>query len=724
MKLLGKSLIALIGLLLILVLAFVFLVDANSFKPRIESLAKDQGIALQIKGDLGWNFWPSLGVAVNDVRVAALETPDQSIADIKEASLLLALMPLFSGEFQVDHVLVDGAAISLKVDASGKGNWEALSQSKTDAQSAPSATSDSTASELKLDIEKISLSNSQIQYEDEQNGQRISLRDINLTMTDANTRAEPFPFDASFVMALEQAAADKMELQASIKNTLSIDNAMSNIKLDDGQLQLEWSGDNKATVALDYSLILTDLQNNLAYEGTLKLAETNARKLLSALGTELETANNNALSKLAFSAAVAGTRNNVALNNLQLTLDDTQFSGSAAVTDFSTSALKLVLEGNELNADDYLPPPAETPQQVSATAAPAEDVELPLEMLRGLNVNAKLALKKLIFNQMLLENVALNLTAKNGIIEPNIKANAYAGAITAKGKMDARGKQAQVQFDADVKGLELAPLLKDMEMDSKFGLQGAIQAQALGSTQGSSVNQLIKALNSNATFSGAQVRVSPINLEQQFCKLVNMVTQAQDPTKVWEEYTELSELAGNINLRNEVVTIEAFNAGVEKLRLGSSGKINLATDTYDILLPFKLVKDSADTVAAEQVAVSTSANGCSVGSSYWLERGMEFLRCKGSFAEINPLSDCRPDKALLTELTKDYAVYKLKEKHGAKYEEKKAELEEKVEKEKTKLFDKLQQSLNKRLGTSAASSAAAEAASEPAPETASEATAE
>ncbi len=160
------------------------------------------------------------------------------------------------------------------------------------------------------------------------------------------------------------------------------------------------------------------------------------------------------------------------------------------------------------------------------------------------------------------------------------------------------------------------------------------------------------------------------------------------------------------------------------MRLGSSGKINLATDTYDILLPFKLVKDSADTVAAEQVAVSTSASGCSVGSSYWLERGMELLRCKGSFAEINPLSDCRPDKALLTELTKDYAVYKLKEKHGAKYEEKKAELEEKVEKEKTKLFDKLQQSLNKRLGTSASSSAAAEAASESVPEAASETTAE
>ena len=701
MKLLGKSLIALIGLLLIVVLAFVFLVDANRFKPRIEALAKEQGIALQINGDLGWNFWPSLGVAVNEVRVAALDTPDQPIAELEQASLLLAIMPLFSGEFQVDHVLLDGAMISLNVDANGKGNWEALSKDTSVPE--PAQTSDTPAAEnkLKLEIEQISLSNSQVNYRDAQSGQAIVLRDINLTMSDANTRAEPFPFEASF--AAELTGENKIALQVAIQNTLSVDSAISNIKLDEGTLQLDFIGDKKASLALEYSMQITDLQNELAYEGTLNVKETSARKLLSALGTELETANSNALSKFSLSSSIAGTSKQVTLDNVQLELDSTQLSGSIAVTDFSTSALKVVLEGNEINVDDYLPPPVDVPEQTAASAAPVEDVPLPLDALRDLNVTAKVALKKMIVNRILLENVALNVMAKNGIIEPNLSANTYQGAITAKGKMDARGKQAQVQFDTNVKGLELEPLLKDMEMDSKFGLQGAIQARALGSTQGASVNQLIKALDTNATFSGAQVRLSPINLEQQFCKLVNLVNQTQDPTQTWEDYTELSELSGTIKLRNEIVTIDTFKAGVEKLQLGSSGKINLATDKYDILLPFKLLKDNTDTAADGQVAVSTSAGGCSVGNSYWLERGLELLRCKGSFAEIDPLSDCRPDKELLTELTKDYAVYKIKEKHGAEYEEKKEEIKEKFEKEKNKLFDKLQQRLNKNAASSAAS---------------------
>lgn len=704
MKLAVKILGAFIGLLIVVVLAFVFLVDANKFKPRIEAIAKDQGIALQINGDLGWNLWPSLGVAVNEVRVAALETPDQSIAELKQASLMLALMPLFSGEFKVDHVAVDGANVSLSVDAAGKGNWEALiKQDKT----APPQSGPATDASLKLDIQHISLTSSKVTYIDAQSGQKIELRDLNVSMSDVNLRSTPFPMELSFVAELAPTGGDKLEVQGKVNNTLSVDNAFSNIKLDDGKLKFDIKGKESATLDLAYSLALTDLQNNLTYKGQLKLAEINARKLLAALGTTLDTADKNALSKLALSSNIDGSATKVKLDNLQLALDSTSFKGSIAVTDFSTSALKVVLDGDTLNVDNYLPPPPETPAPAAAANTPVtpqaksavEDTELPIELLRSLNINAKLSLQKLTINKIDLENVVLKVLAKNGMIEPELSAKAYSGTIIAKGQLDTRGAQSQLQFDAGVTGLELEPLLKDQEMDSKFGLKGAVQVRALGSAQGNSTNQLFKSLRSNANFSGAQVQVSPINLEEQFCKLVNLVNQSQDSTQKWNAYTEMNELSGSIKIRDQIVTIDTFKAGVEKLQLGSTGKINLATDEYDIFLPFKLLKGKTDTVTSEQVAVTTSADtssgGCSIGSQYWLERGLELLRCRGSFDEINPLKDCRPDSALLRELTKDYAVYKLKEKHGAKYEEKKEELKEKVEKEKNRFLDKLQQRLNK-----------------------------
>lgn len=703
MKLAVKIVGAFIGLVIIAVLAFVFLVDANKFKPRIEAMARDQGIALQINGDLGWNLWPSLGVAVNGVRVAALETSDQSIAEIKQASLMLALRPLFSGEFKVDHVAVDGANVSLSVDAAGKGNWEALI--KQDKTPPPAQAAPATDGNLKLDIQHISLTSSKVSYTDAQSGQKVELRDLNVSMSDVNLRAESFPMEVSFVAELAPSGGDKLEFQGKVNNSISVDSAFSTIKLDGGKAQLEVKGKESANLDLAYSIALTDLQNNLAYKGQLKLAEINARKLLAAFGTALETADKNALSKVAFSANIDGTAKKVKLDNLQLALDSTSFKGSVAVTDFSTSAIKVVLDGDTINVDNYLPPPVETPAAAANTPvappakSPPEDTQLPIELLRGLDINAKLSLQKMTINKIDLENVVLKVLAKNGMIEPELSAKAYSGNIVAKGQLDARGAQSQLQFDAGVTGLELAPLLKDQEMDSKFGLKGAIQLRALGSAQGNSTNALFKSLRSNANFSGAQVQVSPINLEEQFCKLVNLVNQSADPTQKWDAYTEMSELSGSIKIRDQIVTIDSFKAGVEKLQLGSTGKINLATDEYDIFLPFKLLKNKTDIVTSEQVAVTTSADtstgGCSIGSQYWLERGMELLRCRGSFDEINPLKDCRPDSTLLRELTKDYAVYKLKEKHGAKYEEKKEELKEKVEKEKNKLLDKLQQHLNK-----------------------------
>jgi AsmA protein len=714
MKLAVKILGAFIGLLIVVVLAFVFLVDANKFKPRIEAIARDQGIALQINGDLGWNLWPSLGVAVNEVRVAALEAPDQPIAEIKQASLLLALMPLFSGEFKVDHIAVDGATASLKVDAAGKGNWEALIKSNNPAPAPQPAPA--TDANLKLDIHHVSLSNSRLDYSEAQSGQAIALRDLNVSMSDVNLRAAPFPMEMSFVAELTPTGSDKLELQAKLSNNISVDSAFSNIKLDDGKLQLDVKAKESASLELRYSLALSDLKNDLTYDGQLTLAETNARKLLAALGIKLDTADKDALSKLTFSSNINGTAKKIKLDNLHLIMDSTTFKGSVAVTDFTTSALKLVLDGDKINVDHYLPPSAQeklAPAVADAPASPpvqsqTEDTQLPIDMLRELNVNAKVALQAMTISNIDLENVAFKVLAKNGMVEPELSAKAYSGTITTKGQLDARGSQAQLQFDAGVVGLELEPLLKDQEMDSKFGLQGAVQVRALGTAQGNSVNQLFKSLRSNANFSGAQVRVSPINLEQQFCKLVNLVNKTDDQNQTWAAYTEMTELSGSVKIRDQIVTIDTFKAGVEKLQLGSTGKINLATDEYDIYLPLKLLKSKSDTVTAEQVAVTTSAGGCSIGSQYWLERGLELLRCRGSLDEINPLSDCRPDSALLTELTKDYAVYKLKEKHGAKYEEKKEELKEKqeelkekVEKEKTRLFDKLQQRLLKGASSSA-----------------------
>ena len=136
----------------------------------------------------------------------ALATPEQPLAELTRASLLLKLMPLFSGDFQVDHLLVDGARIHLAVDKAGKGNWEALTQSDKAPAPAEAASTDPASANLTLDIQDISLTNSQVSYRDAKSGQTLALRDINLHLTEVNTRADPFPLTLALAVEMEGAA--------------------------------------------------------------------------------------------------------------------------------------------------------------------------------------------------------------------------------------------------------------------------------------------------------------------------------------------------------------------------------------------------------------------------------------------------------------------------------------------------------------------------------------
>src|SRR5690606_5856141 len=177
----------------------------------------------------------------------------------------------------------------------------------------------------------------------------------------------------------------------------------------------------------------------------------------------------------------------------------------------------------------------------------------------------------------------------------------------------------------------LAPALKDLELDEKIQISGAINADATASLRGVTMNQLTSSLVGEANFSGAEIRVAPINIEQKFCQLINLVNQTQEQQGAWENYTEMRELTGKARIAQQVLTVESFNAGVHQLVLGLHGNVNIAASTYDVTLPLKLLGEES------------SENGCRVNSNYWVNRSVSLLRCRGSLDALSPVSDCRPD---------------------------------------------------------------------------------
>lgn len=690
-KLLLKILVALVLLLVLAAVALVFLFDPNMFRPHLENAARDQGIELRIEGNLGWQLWPALGVEVNGIHVAALEAPDEVIARVDNASLRLAIRPLLSGNLQVHHVMVQGAVLDLQVDENGRGNWEALlpeeSESADEPAAEPETTADITTEEgdsLELAVESISLRDAELRYRDESSGQGFELSPLNLNIEGFNLQGTPFDLDLSWRSTIEDQelfGAHPMHVDGTLRSRFQLSQDMNEFQLSDGRLTVDLQrAGASGQVGLTLALNATNLLDAPAYEGEFVLASFNPRALMAVLDLpELDMASSQALTHVSLRTRFSGDAEQVALNPLSIELDETRVEGHVAVTDIERAALEVHLWIDGINVDNYLPPPSEEEDEVVESQATGDEELIPLEMIRDLLADVRVELGELQIMGMNFTDLSLHLLAEDGLVQVDSQLQAYEGSVNVTGELDGRGDTADIEFNSALTEFQLAPFLRDMELDENVQLSGALSAAASGTTRGVTMNQLMDALLAEAEFSGAQVRMAPLNIEEQFCRLMSLVGSRDAPEGDWPEYTEMRALSGRATMAEQVLRIESFEAGVSELTLGVLGQLNLKAEQYDFTLPMSLGSES------------TSAQGCQVPSNYWVDRSLSLLRCAGSLAEVSPLSDCGFDSDGVQNLVAEYAKFQLQERYGEQLEEERARAEQKLEEEKARVEQRLEE---------------------------------
>lgn len=680
MKTILKVLAVLVLLVVLAVAALLFLFDPNALKPRIESMARDQGVALSIRGPLGWQFWPSIGIEINDVTVAHVDTPEAVLAELDSASLLVATRPLLQRQLQVEHVYVKGARANLQVDAQGTGNWEvflpdaetpqelsaaledrARAEYEASQQAAASAAEGDTAAQeddqgFSLAVADITFSDVVLNYKDASSDTALGAELRHLQLTDVNLEGRPIAVQLQWRASLQDGANYQQQpliISGATKTRVSVAEDFGTISIPPSTLELTLgSAEEQTTLQLELEAQVSLLETGPAYSGKLALKPFNLKQLLRGLQIPPpETSREEALTQLSFKTAYTGTANSLSLFELELQLDGTRFNGEIAVTDFERQALVVTLMGDALNADDYLPPATEEAPAEAATDEPL----IPLETVRALEAQVRLNLGSLIFSDLTFSNLRLRLNATGGVVDiSEASADAYEGKLNSRARLDARGETAHMDFNAQMQGFQLAPVLRDLELDERIQFAGSLQLDAQGRTRGVTLEEIMQAMVLDATFDGKDVTMAPLNVEKYFCQAVSLmrdeeVEQGEQPAeqKVWPEQTRMQPLAGRVRMINEVITVESFDASVEALVFGLRGQVNLAQETYDLHLPLRLSEKT------------TSEDGCTVKSNYWLDRSLELLRCRGSLADVKLLSDCGINNRGLEEMAKEYAGQKL-----------------------------------------------------------------
>ncbi|NCC25078.1 MAG: AsmA family protein, partial [Deltaproteobacteria bacterium] len=167
------------------VAALVVLVDPNDYKSQIAAKVQETtGRTLDISGDIGWTFFPWLGMEAGAMTLGnAPGFEGKPFAGIERAQVRVALTPLFKGQVQVGTVILQGLVLNLARDKEGRTNWADLAARES--QPAPPTTEESQPSAKALPalaVEGVRIENASLSWQDMVEGQEVVVDKLNLSL--------------------------------------------------------------------------------------------------------------------------------------------------------------------------------------------------------------------------------------------------------------------------------------------------------------------------------------------------------------------------------------------------------------------------------------------------------------------------------------------------------------------------------------------------------------
>lgn len=581
------KIISAIGVLFIALIvagiAIIKSIDFNQYKGMIAEQAKAAtGRDLTIAGDLNLSISLTPSVAVDGVTFSnASWGSSPNMVSVKRFAAEMSLMPLLSGEIQINQVILEGVEVLAEKDKSGKANWEF---------GAPAAKEESTSGggDATLPVvNSVSLKDVNVTYKDAQAGQEYALK---LATVDLKSGGLSSPLD---LMIKGTVNGQDFSVGGQLGSLGAMGGGgMFPVKLDIAALKVNIGLDGKLGVPDGNPM--ADLK--LAINGG-SLAETlNAAAALEPTlkGMELPVKGS---FKIASVLKLDGPTK-ISLGNLDAAIGPLAVKGSvAADLGGKRPAVDMVLKTDTLNLDELLPK-----DEARAAPAPAKNDDgrvfpndpLPLDGLKAADANVRFDAGKIIVEGMEITNVTVNLSLKNGRLDVN-----PLGAVVAGGKingnvlLDASNAMADLKAKISVDQLDYGLLLSQKGLSDMA--TGKVDVNVDVSGAGTSVRQLMAGLNGTTRVVTKDGKLESGALNVVSSDLLN-VFESKDDKKIICGVVDFKITKGMANAHAIV-----FETG--GISVVGTGSANLADETLKLRVDPRAKKANLATVAMVPVDV-------------------------------------------------------------------------------------------------------------------------
>jgi AsmA protein len=388
-KWISWSLAGLVVLALLAVAVLVWLVDPNSYKPRIEAAVREAtGREFALVGDIDLKFFPWLALRTGAGRFGNPPGfPAEPMASWRSAQLGVKLFPLLGGSLVVDKIRLEGADVQLILKADGTANWQGIAGDEP----AQSESKKANAKKRHLTIDGVELRDSRLVFVDEGTPRSIEMKELNLS-TDEIAPDQPFTdTELSGRLHMEGFAPEGAPFRfASPKIALTEDYS----KLEMENFELEFAGfEGEGGLRGSFGETLT-------LSGSIDSNTFDPRAVLASVGIEApKTTDPKALGQLQLAATWSLDGKGMRVDPLSMTLDDTHFKGNFQRGAGEDPVGAFELHGDVLNISRYIPP--EDPE--------SEPFVLPVAALKALKFRGLLELEQATLDDIEMKGVTLRL---------------------------------------------------------------------------------------------------------------------------------------------------------------------------------------------------------------------------------------------------------------------------------------------------------------------------
>ena len=626
--LLGLALAAVVA-----IAALVSLIDPNQFKPQLaEQVRKSTGRELVMEGDIGWRFWPSLGLSLEKVQLrnpAGFAEPD--LLRFAQGDASVALLPLLSHRLEIGKVTLSGAHLFIQTRADGSSNLNGLVKASAPdkqpsaGESQPAAAVASDEKPWQISLQGVALVEASALVRDDRSGavSRLDRLDLDLGQltpgewVPVTLAAKGAQGDRAFDLKGQAQLKLARELKASELKDLTLGGSLSeptqrldafSLKADRlalGQwssLALSLSG---AQGAADQPTLAGTLEGTLKarLDQGLQLVEVSDAVLAARLsGDSLPRPQMNL--KLAGFARAELDKQTITLSNLVMGADDALLSGSGAVHLGAVPKVDFDLKGEKLDLDAWLGQAA--PAKAAATpaapatggdkgAAPAAKalsaVEPDLAALKRMDLAGRLQLGSLRVKGLDLSAVDLQLALAGGQLSlKQFSAAVAGGQVTASGVLDARQQPARYQVHKRVQGVDVRPLLQTLAQNDRLEGKGDLEVQVQGT--GLSEQALRSQMQGKLSLRLSDGALHGINLAEMIREARATLTgKGADQVKEARK-TDFSALTANFQIANGVARSDDIQLLAPALRVKGQGQTALVPETLDFLFLTSVVESS------------------------------------------------------------------------------------------------------------------------------------